>query len=179
MNLDPEQFPELATEREFPWGPTRTRFELGEPPVELVSNVNIVPRVGNDWLIIRTAQGWGIVGGTLEPGEHYHETIERELLEEAGARLLDFTAFGAFRNQSLSETPYRPHLPHPLSYRIVGVGSVQVLADPANPEDGEEVLEVGVFPLKRACDFLKQRPVDGALLAELYRFAAGLAGEAT
>jgi hypothetical protein len=33
---------------------------------------------------------WDITGETLEPGETYLQTIQREMLEEAGAKLLTF-----------------------------------------------------------------------------------------
>ena len=71
MKPDPARYPQLAKEHEFPWGPMRSQFEMKDPSADLVSNVNIVPYVDEEWLIIRTTEGWGIVGGTLEPGEHY------------------------------------------------------------------------------------------------------------
>ena len=49
----------------------------------------------NRWLVLRLQTGeWEIPGGTLEAGESYIEAINRELIEEAGARLISFESFG-------------------------------------------------------------------------------------
>ena len=179
MEIDKKDFPHLFQEKIWPWGPTRTVFELGiEPPVKLISNVNIVSYIGDEWLIIRQSDGWGITGGTLEPGESYLETIERELLEEAGARLKSFTLFGAWRCFSLAQRPYRPHLPWPEFYRVVGYGEVELVGSPENPQDGEQVLEVATFSIEEACHRLRQRKDDGLELAEIYQLAAILRSEA-
>jgi 8-oxo-dGTP pyrophosphatase MutT (NUDIX family) len=165
-------FPHLFNEHIWPWGPVRTIFEPAEPPVELVSNINIVPFDDTGWLIIRQQIGWGIVGGTLELGETYMDTLKRELLEEAGCELVNFEILGALRMEFLTDQPYRPHLPFPVSYRLLGVGEVRRLTTPTNPEDGEEILEVRAFGLEEACRRLEKRPDDGLLLAEIYRYAA-------
>ena len=69
------------------WGTVTCEFEpLNEvPPLNLISNVNLVPFKGDRWLILRLQTGeWEVPGGTLEPGESYSDTIRRELMEEAG-----------------------------------------------------------------------------------------------
>ncbi len=162
----------LFTEHIWPWGPVKTIFEPVEPLAELISNVNIVPFDESGWLIIRQQIGWGIVGGTLEPGETYVETLTRELMEEAGCELVNFDILGALRMEFLTERPYRPHLPFPISYRLLVVGEVRRVARPTNPEDGENILEVATFPLEEACQRLGKRPDDGVLLAEIYKYAA-------
>jgi 8-oxo-dGTP diphosphatase len=172
MIVDQADFPHLFKEQVWSWGPVKTIFEPGEPPVELVSNINIAPFDQKGWLIIRQQIGWGTVGGTLEPGETYMDTLTRELLEEAGCELISFEILGALRMEFLTEQPYRSHLPFPLSYRLVGVGEVRRITTPTNPADGEEILEVGAFGLEEACRRLEKRPDDGLLLAEIYRYAA-------
>lgn len=165
-------YPYLFGEHIWPWGPVKTIFEPAKPPVELVSNVNIVPFDDTGWLIIRQQIGWGIVGGTLEPGETYMETLARELMEEAGCELISYEVFGALRMTFLTDHPYRPHLPFPLSYRLLGVGKVKRVTTPTNPEDGESIIEVATFGLEEACRRLERRPDDGPLLAEIYKYAA-------
>jgi len=140
MNINQTDFPYLFGEHVWSWGPVKTVFEPGEPPLGLLSNVNIVPFDQTGWLIVRQDIGWGIVGGTLEPGETYQETLRRELIEEAGCELLNFKVFGALRMEFLTEKPYRPHLPFPISYRLLCVGEVRRKTSPTNPDNGEKLL---------------------------------------
>ncbi|MCA9929435.1 MAG: hypothetical protein KC419_13190 [Anaerolineales bacterium] len=75
------EFLHLFGEHIWAWGPVKTVFEPGIPPLELVSNIN--------------------------------------------------------------DGPYRPHLPFPTSYRLLGVGEVRQITAPTNPADGELVVQVG------------------------------------
>ncbi len=174
VDVDKSQFPSLFQARIWPWGPIRAEFEThGEPPAELIGNVNMAPYVEDgNWLIIRHDGGWCMTGGTLEPGESYLEAIERELAEEAGARLGSFEVLGAWHCYAHTDKPYKPHLPWPEFYRLVGYGPVEIIGDPGNPEDGEQVSEVACLPLEEACVRLSTKPDDGPELAELYRLAA-------
>jgi 8-oxo-dGTP pyrophosphatase MutT (NUDIX family) len=172
MNIKQIDYPHLFGEHVWAWGPIKTIFEPGEPPSALVSNVNIAPFDNTGWLIIRQEIGWGIVGGTLEPGETYLETLKRELFEEAGCELVRYDIFGALRMESLVDAPYRPHLPHPISYRLLGVGEVRRVSVPTNPGGAEDVIDVRSFSLEEACRRLEQRPDDGLLLADVYKLAA-------
>jgi 8-oxo-dGTP diphosphatase len=170
--VNESDFPHLFKEHIWPWGPVKTVFEAAEPSVELLSNVNIAAFDHTGWLIVRQRIGWGIVGGTLEPGETYLDTLKRELMEEAGCELTNFEILGALRMEFLCEQPYRQHLPFPLSYRLLGVGEVRRITTPTNPEGAENILEVGTFELDEACCRLERRPDDGPLLAEIYKYAA-------
>ena len=81
------------------WQTVTCRFKcLSEmPPLNLISNVNLVPFKEDRWLVLRLQTGvWEVPGGTLEPGESYSDAISRELIEEAGARLISFELLGAW-----------------------------------------------------------------------------------
>ena len=155
------------------WGTVTCRFEpLNEiPPLNLISNVNLVPFKGDRWLVLRLQTGeWEVPGGTLEPGESYSEAISRELIEEAGARLITFEPLGAWHCFSTASKPYRAHLPHPEFYRLVGYGAVEIIGNPENPEGGEQVASVELVPIKEAVQ--RFRDINRFELAELYQLAA-------
>lgn len=155
------------------WGTVSARFEqLDVPPDDaLISNVSVVPFIGDRVVLIRLENGsCEVPGGTREAGETCWQTAQRELVEEAGARLLDYTPFGAWRCHSSSPQPYKPHLPHPDFYRLAGYGVVELVSQPTNPPDGEKVGAVEVMTVEAAAALFRAsgRPD----LADLYLLAA-------
>lgn len=107
-------------------------------------------------------------GGTIEEGEHWVNAAIRELREEAGARLLTLHPFGILEIRSHSQTPYRPHLPHPTSRRVLAWAEVVVESTPEPVVGGEPVSEVLVLAADQAIAHAEADQADG-LHAELIR----------
>jgi 8-oxo-dGTP diphosphatase len=155
------------------WGPIRAQFQQldAPPPEHLIGNVNVIPYIGDQWVMIRLESGaWEITGGTLEPDEHYLDAARRELLEEAGAKLLNFQPLGAWNCASEAPKPYRPHLPHPNFYRFVGYGEVELVGKPLNPSDAEQVASVELVSTEEAVH--RYRSIGRHEFADLYLLAA-------
>ena len=110
------------------------------------------------------ALGLSLMSGAEAPAEGKKERIA----------VVDFHVFGAFRMEFLNTTPYRPHLPHPVSYRVVGHGQVELVGPPLNPTGEEQILEVVAVPIHEACRRLSETPDYGPMLSELYRLAAAI-----
>lgn len=174
--IEPPQL--LAQGGSWHWGETTIdwAFELGDGwDLEAVSNVFLVPFLGQRVIVLKLPWGYSPVGGTAEPGEHWCVTASRELLEEAGGRLLPSAAdlpilhpFGILRCLSHAPRPYRPHLPHPRHLRVTAWCEVELTGEPTRPEGGEPVEEVLLMDLDRACRLLQPEQ------AALYRLAAEL-----
>lgn len=149
----------LAAGGTWHWGTARIdwTFELGDGwDLEDVTNVVLVPFVGDRIVVLRLPTGHSTVGGTVEPGEHWCVTATRELREEAGARLRpDSTGpllhpFGILRCRSHAPQPYRSHQPHPFHARVAAWCEVEIAGEPTQPEDGEQVVEVLLVDLDEA-----------------------------
>lgn len=145
------------------------------PDDALISNINVVPFIDDRVVYIRLQDGHcEVPGGTREAGEDPLDTARRELREEAGAQLLNFRLIGAWHCSSTSATPYRPHLPHPVFYRLAGYSDVVLIGPPTNPADGEQVAAVEVVTVEQAAQaFIAAARPD---LADLYRLAAWVRG---
>jgi 8-oxo-dGTP diphosphatase len=107
--------------KEICWGPITAKFEfkMQLPDEKLISNVSLIPFIEDKCVIMQINNtDWELPGGTLEPSEHWFDAVSREAMEELGAKLINFNMFGAFYCKSVSENPYRPHIPHPNFLRV-------------------------------------------------------------
>jgi 8-oxo-dGTP diphosphatase len=122
-------------------------------------------------VVCRSVEGWRFLpGGTREPGESLTDLVRRELREEAGATLLGEpgAVFGYTHARSRNPAPYRPHLPHPEAAWAYAVARVRLDGEPANPPDGETVVEVLALPPTEAVAWLaewREDPDHGRVLA--------------
>jgi 8-oxo-dGTP diphosphatase len=154
-------YPALFAEKIWANGQIRANFELlgSDPaaplPTHLIANVSIIARqveTGRWCIVLVDDRRWGEPGGTLEPDEHYEAAARRELMEEAGARLLKFTPFGIWHCHSSNAAPYRPHIPHPHYCHLVGRADVEIVGSPLNPPGGENITLVEwVAPNSLSC----------------------------
>lgn len=169
-------YPHLARPVRWKWGPIDAAFELlGDlPENRLISNVRIVPFVGDRVLVLKMEDGsWDHPGGTREPGEPVIETARRELIEEVGARLISFQPFGLIRCHSLQDSPYRPHMPHPDFFHLVVTADVERFSEPTNPEAEEQkTTEVRRVSLAEAVSCFTTRQDGGLWMADMYRLGA-------
>ena len=165
MQTWPERFPELFAPDHWPWGDLDVRYSTERPPDELISNVHVIGRATGGIVVCSNDLGWRFLpGGTREPDETIEQLVERELLEEAGARLTGpLTWLGAHRAEHRRPAPYRPHLPHPISYWATVVADVVVDQQPTNPDDAEQVVEVLTLPPDDAITYLDAKADGGAM----------------
>ena len=66
-----EDYPNLFAEVVMANGAVKGQFEVFQTTLKpkLISNVNLVPYIGDRWVVIRLSnQEWEIPGGTVEPG---------------------------------------------------------------------------------------------------------------
>jgi 8-oxo-dGTP diphosphatase len=171
-----DRLPDLYAPGHWPWGELDVQFTTEQPPDELISNAHVVGRTEGGIVVCANDLGWRFLpGGTREPDETIDILVERELLEEAGARLTGpLIWLGGHRADHRRPAPYRPHLPHPVSYWANYVVDVVVDSLPTNPEDGEQVTEVFVLPPDEAIAYLDAMDDNHGVMGNLVRLAQAM-----
>lgn len=169
--MDPaERYPLLHRPDRWEWASTTMQFQIELPADRLVSSTHVVAFVGEQVILCRDHRVWFLPGGTREPDESVADSLARELLEEAGARLLgDFHPIGAHVGISDADQPYRPHLPHPEKAWLWGWADAEIVGPPTFGDDAERIDEVGLFAVAEAAE---KAVADAFWLGELITFAA-------
>mgnify|MGYP001224214024 CR=1 FL=1 len=159
-------------------GAITSNFALGADfDEQMVSNISIVPTVGDKYVVMQLENGlWELIGGTLEPGEAYMHALQRELMEEIGAEMKEVRIIGRFHCLSDADKPYRPHIPHPRFIRLLATGEVRIVSRPLNPEDGEQVAKVELVEIEEA--IRRFEAIERYDIAEMYKLAHQLREQA-
>lgn len=150
------RFPVLFAPQHWPWGDIDALFSTAAPPDDLVTDVHVIGFVGDRIVVCRDDRDeWFPPGGTRERGETVARCVDRQLLEEAGARLGGpLRLLGAHHAHSVRPAPWRPHQPHPDMFWLWCVADVKVVGAPTVPTGGEKVVETRVVEAGEAARLL-------------------------
>lgn len=163
------RFPLLFAPQRWEWGGLDVRFSTAPPPQELVTNIHVVGSCDGGVVLCRSVRDhWFLPGGTRERDESIEDCAARELLEEAGAQLISpLRWIGAHYAVSDLPEPYRPWQPHPNKAWLWCAADVALVAQPTNPPDGEQVVEVRVAAPDEAGELLRRRDGGRSWMADL------------
>ncbi|MEZ4620575.1 MAG: NUDIX domain-containing protein [Caldilineaceae bacterium] len=132
----------LGTGYNIPWLPQPNEISLilddTLPARYLITSALALAFHEGNFLMTKLHQrGWDIPGGHIEPGERPEETMRREVMEEAAVELGNVRLFGYQRIRLLGEVPVDYRYPHPDSYQVFYVGTVdKILPFTATAEAG-------------------------------------------
>jgi len=150
---------------QWPEGDVDWAFETcdDDPDDGIITNVRVVPFVGDDCLAIRIVNGdVGFPGGTREQGEAWSNTAIREVMEECGAKVQSLHPFGLFRCRGFGRD----------FCHIITWADVTRVGPPTNPQGGEEVVEVLKAPPEEMAQLFAERGHAG--MGEVFLLAAEL-----
>jgi 8-oxo-dGTP diphosphatase len=153
------RYPALFEPARWEWGGFDAQFSTVPPPDELVTNVHVVGFQGDQIVVCRArTREWFLPGGTREVGEGIETCVDRELREEAGARLAGpLRWIGAHYVVSDRPEPYRQHQPHPRAAWLWCAADVAVHGTPTNPPSP------GANPMMRRGGDAMTEPPDSVL----------------
>ena len=165
------RYPALYALQRWEWGGLDAAFSTAPAPDHMVTNIHVVAYVADRVVLCRDARDvWFLPGGTREEGESIRGCVDRELMEEAGARLTGpLVPIGAHHCVSDRAAPYRPHQPHPHKYWLWCAADAELVGPPTMPADAEQIVEVCAVPVVEAGELLL---TGGLWLADLVALSA-------
>ena len=144
------------------------------PPANLVSSVRAIVFKEDRVLVMRNMDGVYILpGGRVEDGETHVETLQRELLEEAGAEIRAIVQFGLIHLRHTTPKPKDHPYPYPDFLWPVYVASFVRSRPEARVEDGYGISSE-FMPLQKVRG-LALDGFEGTFLEEAVRIAADMA----
>jgi 8-oxo-dGTP pyrophosphatase MutT (NUDIX family) len=155
------------------WGESqRVRLITGGPSLieqsEQIRSIHMVGFLGDgNVLVVQSRDGsWTFPGGRLEGGESLTQALEREVWEEAGARIgREWSRIAATRIDFLNRVPGRVYRVHP-TYLLWVSGTVIEVAEEPDPDPVGGVVARAVLPIGEAAELLprlERRVLDVAL----------------
>lgn len=133
----------LGVGRDITWLPLPNEIALILddllPPIAEITSALALAFDGERILMTNLRQrGWDIPGGHLEAGETPEAAMRREVLEEAGAVLIDVQLLGYQRIRLLGAAPAGYRYPHPDSYQVLYLARVAELIDFVATEEASQ-----------------------------------------
>lgn len=132
------------------------------PPRDLVTSVRAVIVHGASILVLsdRNDAHHVVPGGRVEPGETWHETVHREVLEETGLTIDVTCQFAVIASAHQTPKSFDYRYPYPTFYQAVYLAYAR---NPAQLHIDDEWVADGMFvPIPEALD-LKLPPIQASL----------------
>ncbi|MBE9252047.1 NUDIX hydrolase [Dolichospermum sp. LEGE 00240] len=105
---------------------------------------------------------WALFGGHIEPGESPEIAVQREVMEEIGYELTNFTKFGIYRDEKAVRYVFQAPLLVPVSQLVLSEGWDLDLLTAADIHKGKyysekagEVRPLADLPQKIMLDFIR------------------------
>ena len=116
------------------------------PPAKYITSIRGILFHQNKVLVMRNPNGHHIIpGGRIEQGEHFEQTLKRELLEETGWTIANHTLLGFMHFHHLKPKPPQYKYPHPDFLQLIYTAQAHTFNQDAKCTDDYEI-EATFYP---------------------------------